>query len=290
MKRLSWFIFQIMSYAFIWSYVEASEERYTQESLNSLLYDYAIKSLRRPRTGVLYNVSLPYNLSGMEVSIIRLRTHRLWKNGVKFSSFEIPPRLLPRPFTNRVDLVYQNLGNWSSFYYNVPNYTFVAPVIGFLAYDSNTSSINHELLDLNLSWDNPVIIRFPNVSFDVRMKCVRFTTNGTLEFTNLSEKNSCTGRSLGHFSIVVPYEPTKKEKKRVIKWWMIAIAAGYVGLLLIFVCGIVGYKLFKWQRVKKMEKESEISEGLDTVWVGESRMPSAPGTRTEPVLENSYVP
>ncbi|KAK6136584.1 hypothetical protein DH2020_029674 [Rehmannia glutinosa] len=201
----------------------------------------------RPRTGQLYNVSLPVNFSGMEVSIIRLRAHSLWKNGLNLSSFEIPPRILPWPFTRRVDLVYQNLGKWSTFYYNVPNYTFVAPVIGYLAYDSNTNSTNHGIIELNISGDSFVIVRFQNLALedgeDVGiMKCVRFGTDGRIEFTNLTLGSSCVA------------------------------------------------KLFKWQKLRKMERQSEKSEGLDTIWIGNSKMPTASGIRTLPSLENSYVP
>ncbi|KAK6158827.1 hypothetical protein DH2020_006141 [Rehmannia glutinosa] len=248
----------------------------------------------RPRTGHLYNVSLPVNFSGMEVSIIRLRAHSLWKNGLNLSSIEIPPRILPWPFTRRVDLVYQNLGNWSTFYYNVPDYTFVAPVIGLLAYDSNTSSTNHGIIELNLSRDNFVIVRFQNLALeddeDVGiMKCVRYGTDGRHEFTNLTLGSSCVAKGLGHFSIVIPERNYKK--KRVFKWWWImGIAAGVVGLVMIIVVGIFVYKLFKWQKFRKMERQSEKSEGLDTIWIGNSKMPTASGIRTQPSLENSYVP
>ncbi|KAI3444460.1 hypothetical protein Pfo_001125 [Paulownia fortunei] len=289
-SKRDWLIIWIMFCALLWPHVQASES-YTQDSLNSFLYDYAFKRMPRPRTGKLYNVSLPVNFSSMEVSVIRLRTHSLWKNGANLSFFEIPPRTLPWPFTKRVDIVYQNLGNWSTSYYNVQNYTFVAPVIGFLAYDSNTSS---RLIELNISGDNPIIIRFQNHSLEedenVRMKCVRFGTNGTLEFSNVTAKSSCVARGQGHFSVVIPYQPKKDKKKRVLKWWMIGVPAGVVGLVLLVVLGIVAYKLFIWKKIRKLERQSERSEALDTIWVGNSRMPSASGIRTQPALENSYVP
>ncbi|KAG8391904.1 hypothetical protein BUALT_Bualt01G0235500 [Buddleja alternifolia] len=275
-----------MFYALSWLQIQSSAQNYTRDSLNSFLYNYSFEKTPKPRTGKVYNVPLPLNLSGMEISVIRLRTRSLWRNGLNLSSIEIPPLILPRPFTKRVDIVYQNLGNLSSYYYNVQNYAFIAPVIGFLAYDST----NHGLVELKTGGNgNPIFVRFPNISFhgNVTRTCVRFDTNGTLEFSNVTEKSSCIARGQGHFSIVIPYEQKILEKKRKLKWWIIGIVAGVVGLILL---GILAYKLFKRRKMRKMERQTERSEGLDTVWIGRSKMPSASGIRTQPVLENSYVP
>ncbi|KAL8494999.1 hypothetical protein ACS0TY_019240 [Phlomoides rotata] len=136
----------------------------------------------------LYEVIPPINLTGVEVSIIRLRAHSLWRKGANLGAVEIPATTLPSPFTKRVYIVYQNLGNWSSSYYNVPNYTLVTPVIGFLAYDSTLSTINHrQLVELNARGANPMIVRFQNVPEDARMKCVRFSSDGSLEFSNIQD-------------------------------------------------------------------------------------------------------
>ncbi|KAK6142745.1 hypothetical protein DH2020_023093 [Rehmannia glutinosa] len=289
-KRKWLIVLCIMSGAWLWPLVQGSEI-YTRDSLDSFLYNYAFKKIHSPRAGKLYdNIPLPANLSGVKMSMVRLRTSRLWKNGANFSSFSIPPLILPRPFTKRVDIVYQDLGNLSSSYYNVPNHTFVAPVIGFLAYDPNRSSINYGLIELKLMGNNPITVLFPNIKEDgnVTMKCVRFNTNGTLEFSNMTVKSSCVVRKQGHFSVVIPYQP---EKDKAIKWWVIVgIVVGVLVLVLIVVVCIVGYKWIKRKRIKKMERMSERSVGLDTIWIGRSRMPSAAGIRTQPVLENSFVP
>ncbi|KAL2468781.1 hypothetical protein Fot_50546 [Forsythia ovata] len=246
--------------------------------------------MSRSHTGKLYDISLPSNYSGMEVSILRIRTRSLWMKGANFSFFDIPSRILPWPFSRRVDLVYQNLGNWSSLYYNVSNYTFVAPVIGLLAYNSSTSSPHYEQIELNLLGDNPIVVRFPNVSLSVGMKCVMFSTNGTVEFSNVTGMNSCMAHGNGHFSVVIPSLPSNKMKERIWKWWAIGFAGGIVGLILLLVFVIMSYKLIKGKIIKKMERQSERSEGLDTIWIGRSRMPSASGIRTQPELESSYVP
>ncbi|CAA2934959.1 uncharacterized protein LOC111380110 [Olea europaea subsp. europaea] len=183
------------------------------------------------------------------------------------------------------------VGNWSTLYYNVSNYTFVAPVLGLLAYDSSTRSPHYDLIELNLMGDNPIVVRFPNVSLSVGMKCVRFSTNGTVQLSNVTGNNSCMARGHGHFSIVVPSRPSDEmTKERVWRWWVIGFAGGIVGLILLLVVVIMVYKLIKGGKIKKMERQSERNEVLDTIWIGRSRMPSASGIRTQPELESSYIP
>ncbi|KAL0464876.1 UNVERIFIED_CONTAM: hypothetical protein Slati_0375200 [Sesamum latifolium] len=251
-SKRNWLIVSVMFSSLLWLHVQASEN-YTHDSLNSFLYDYAFKKMPRPLTGRLYKASAPVNLSGMEVSFIRLRTHSLWRNGANVSSFEIPPGILPWPFTRRVDIVYRNLGNWSTYYYNVPNYKFITPVIGFLAYDSSTTSIRKGLVELNTTEDNPIVIRFPNVPLEVDengVKCVGFSTNGTLEFSNMIARSSCASRGQGHFSVAVPYQPETEKKKRIFRWWVVGIP-GVVGLVLFLILGIVAYKFFKWKSIRE---------------------------------------
>lgn len=286
MEIRDWLIVLVMLDAWLWRPVEGSE-RYDRDSLNSFLYDYAYKKIPRPRAGELFDVIPPSNLSGMEVSIVRLTTRSLWMYGARYRTFAIPPRILPWPYTNRIDIMYQNLGNWSSYYYSVPNYTFIAPVIGFLAYDSNRRSMNNGLIELKTQGNDPFIVKFPSIHSDMSMKCVRFDSNGSLEFSSVTVESSCVVRDQGHFSVVIPYKASKDEAR---KWWIMGIAAGVVGLMIVLVIGIVGYKWITRIKMKKMERESERSEALDTIWIGRSRMPYASGIRTQPVLESSYLP
>ncbi|KAL0397968.1 UNVERIFIED_CONTAM: hypothetical protein Scaly_0245200 [Sesamum calycinum] len=213
-SKRNWLIVLVVFYSLLWLHVQASEN-YTQDSLNSFLYDYAFKKMPRPLTG-------------------------------------------------------------------------------FLAYDSSKISIRNGLIELNTTEDNPIVIQFPNIPLEVDknvgVKCVRFGTNGTLEFSNMIARSSCASRGQGHFSVVVPYQPETEKKKRVFRWWVVGIPAGVVGLVLLLVLGVVAYKFFKWKSIREMERQSEKSEGLGTIWVGSSKMPSASGIRTQPVLETSYVP
>ncbi|XP_073039059.1 uncharacterized protein [Primulina eburnea] len=294
-SKRHWILIWVFFYEILLPNIQGSE-LYSKDALNSFLHDYAVTNSPKHHAGILYNVSLPANYSGIEVSIARIRARTLWVNGAHFSFFKIPPRVLPWPFVRRVDLVFQNLGIWSDSYYNVPNYTFIAPVIGLLAYDSNESSRSYGEIGLSIMGENPFIVRLPNVTFEenrnVTAKCVRFDRNGTLEFSNVIAKNTCLSRVQGHFSIVIPSQIiiTNKKKDEGLKWWTIGLAGGIVGLVLLLVLGVLAYKYLQKQRIRKMEIQSERSEVLDTIWIGRSRMPSASRIRTQPVLEKSYIP
>ncbi|CAK9165821.1 unnamed protein product [Ilex paraguariensis] len=282
----SWLIIWVMFYTFLLSFVQG------MGNLDDFFHDYAYKAFIKPRTGILDNISLPANFSGMEVSIVRLRSGSFWARGANFSFFHIPPRIIPMPFVKRLDILYQNLGNWSSLYYNVPNYNLVTPVVGFLTYNPNSSTGGDGMLNLSIRGD-PILVRFPEILLpenkNLTMKCVRFGTNGSVEFSNVTMPNTCVANGQGHFSIVIPTSHSKK-KVRFLKWWVMGFGVGVLGLVLIGFAGILTYKLVSRKRLGQMGRESERSEALDTVWVGRSRMPSASGMRTQPVLENDYVP
>lgn len=270
-------------------------------SLDDFVHNYAQKRVKLPHTGTLYNISLPSNYSGIGVSFVRLRSASFWARGTNISSsFHIPPRIIPMPFVKRLDIVFQNLGNWSTFYYNVPNYTFVAPIIGLTIYSGDTnSSVNHsQMLNVSLH-GNPILVNFLSISIkdsdNATLQCVRFDKNGTVEFSNVTTRNLCTFRDQGHFSIVVPLlQPPivirKREEKWNWKWWVVVFGTAVGGSGVLVLVGILVWKLVRMKRIKGMEKQAEKSEALGTVWVGRSRMPSASGIRTQPVLEDDYIP
>lgn len=280
-----------------------------RDSLDSVVRDCAFRRIGsgRIRSNVLYdNISLPEKFSGVQVSVVRMRSSGLWLRGANFSFFDVPARTLPQPFSKRIIIVYQNLANLSSVYYNLPNYTFVAPVVGFMAYDLsssfNTTGNNESSIELKPTKD-PIQVRFPQISLMPPVgntpnttKCVRFDAKGDVEFSNLTETDSCITTGGGHFSIVAPIQPPShpktREDKFLQKWRKIGIGAGILGLgLVLFISlGILLYKLIKKKRIEKMVRESEKNENLDSIWVGTSRMPSATSIRTQPILENNYMP
>nr|GMC88504.1 DUF1191 domain-containing protein [Ipomoea batatas] len=133
-------------------------------SLDALLQDYAYQAFgRRPKTGAVYEGSVPSNLTGIKVSALRLRSGSLRSKGVTYNEFEIPVEVRVHPYVKRLVLVYQNLGNLSMKYYPLSGYMYLAPVLGILAYDAtNLSATNLQEWNITAS-DKPISIRFPDV-------------------------------------------------------------------------------------------------------------------------------
>ncbi|KAD5317044.1 hypothetical protein E3N88_16990 [Mikania micrantha] len=261
-------------------------------SLDDFLQVQAKKSIPKyPKLGMLYNVSLPSNFTGMEVSVVHLRSSSVWAHGADLGHFHVPPRIIPKPNVTSLDIVFSNLGNWSSYYYNMPNYTFVTPVLGFSAYGVTytrgqnghlTSTVTKLKLPLI---HNPIMVKFPSMWLS-QGKCVKFYSNGRTTITNMSLSRTCEVWGQGYFAIVAQGPPSHQ----MWKLWVIGLGAGSVGL---FLCGVVLFKVISFlekKKIQKMEKESEKSEVLDTKYVGHSRMPCAFGIRTQPVLENERFP
>ncbi|KAI3421477.1 uncharacterized protein J3R85_012307 [Psidium guajava] len=260
------------------------------DSLDASVESSAFQTLvlRRPRTGALYKALLPANLSGMEVSVIRLRSRTLWREGTNFSGFTIPPRTLPVPRVKRLAIVYQNLGNWSSQYYSLPGYSLITSVVGFKVYDVSDIHSNSIIkLGLNTSGD-PISIHFHAPVVDPHWKtstgkCAAFYANGTVHFSAMGSAYTCYARDQGRFSIILPSE-TKKRKQG--NYWVIGLALGFVGMALICSVGFVLLRMSRSKKVEVMERRADEGELFKTIWVGGSKMPSATVTRTPPVLEN----
>ncbi|RDX97234.1 hypothetical protein CR513_20011, partial [Mucuna pruriens] len=289
-----------MNWDFIWvllltlcccpSLVHSLDNTDASESLNSLVQDFAFRSLvkHRPQTGALYDALLPRNLSGMDVSVVRLRSRRLWNKGANFSYFRIPPRTMSVPHVRRLAIVYQNLGNWSSLYYTLPGYSFISSVVGFMVFDaSNVTDTSLRNLTLN-TMGQPISIQFPNISFmgrgsiNSRVRCVAFNANGTFHITEMSSPGVCYSRDQGHFSVVLPLE------NKLGTWylWVIGFVVGIFGLMIVGYAGFSSsMRLLKTKRIQAMEKQANEDQVLESRWVGNSKMPSAAVTRTQPVLE-----
>lgn len=264
---------------------------YDPESLDVFVHHQAWKALVRPYTGRLYRVHLPANFSTMEVSVVRLRSGSLWQRGVNFSSFHIPRRTLPMPYVKRLAIVYENLGNWSSDYYKVPGFSLVSPVVGFMAYDAtNLSALGNLKINFSISGD-PISVHFPSILVpkdENETKCVTFGDDGSVQFSNMTTPNVCFAQGQGHFSVVVPASPVKKQ--RWWKWWAVGFGGGFAGLIIAAVAVLAVVKVVKKKKLEEMERKSENSEALNTIWIGRSKIPSATMIRTPPVLENAYVP
>lgn len=177
----------------------------SQKSVDEILQDYAFKAFRHPKTGTIYNATVPSNLSGIKINAVRLRSGSLRRRGIPYNELDVPVGIVVKPYVERLVLVYQNFMNWSSVYYNIPGLKLVAPILGLLAYDaSNLNATN--LQELNIfATKKPISIRFTNLSMTEGLNpmCIFFDLNGTVSLSNVSSPNVCTSFYQGHFSLVI---------------------------------------------------------------------------------------
>lgn len=293
------------------------------QALDVLLQDYAYRAFVRPRTGIRYNGVVPSNLTGIKISAMRLRSGSLFTRGVSMYEFKIPVGVIVLPYVERLVLVYQNLDSLWTDYYPLPGYTYLAPVLGLLAYDaSNLSAKNLPELDIRASGE-PITIEFSDVDMVPRgtiPKCVWFDLHGLVNFSNVVSGNTCLTYHQGHFSIVVesiaptpspavtpappgggpneglpggagqvPSGGGKKNNSRV--WIIVGSVVG--GLILLVLLGLLVPWVQKYKRGKKMqqmERAAEVGEALQMTSVGSTKAPAATVTRTQPTLETEYVP
>lgn len=282
-------------------------------ALDSLLQDYAYRAFVRPRTGTVYDGNVPSNLTGIKISALRLRRGSLRSRGVQaYKEFKIPMGVVVQPHVARLVLVYQNLGNWSSVYYPLANYKYLAPVLGLLAYDaSNLSAKNLPKLNITAT-RQPISINFSavkTVADGSVAKCVWFDLDGLVNFSDPVSDNTCSTSEQGHFSIVIesiapspsPVSPvppagapmpTGGGKKNHTTLWIIlgSVLGGLVALVLLgfLALWVAGYKQRK--QMQQMERAAEVGESLQMTSVGSTKAPAATVTRTQPTLESEYVP
>ncbi|GER33022.1 hypothetical protein STAS_09137 [Striga asiatica] len=265
------------------------------QSLDATFHEQAFKSMINHHrvTGALYNTTLPKDLSGMKVSVVRLRTRTLYKSGATFSHFIIPPKTRPAARVKRVLIVYHELGNWSSSYYNIYGYSFISPVMGFLVYDASNFSGggNFSTVGLNNTWGKPVRVEFDNLTAVENQTrfCAFFGVSGKMSLTRMgSREDVCFGKDEGHFSVVVPIE---RQEKRDGPFWVMGLVAGIIGLVAVGLAGTVALGTFVKNRNRAVVKESDDQgECLESNWIGDSKMARAKATRTEPVLESTAPP
>ncbi|KAL3839920.1 hypothetical protein ACJIZ3_024511 [Penstemon smallii] len=309
-------VLSIWLFIFLTSITAQSQTTSDARALDALLQDYAFRAFVRPRTGVVYDGVVPSNLTGTRISGVRLRSGSLRTRGVTFNEYEIPTGVVEQPYVERLVLVYQNLGNWSMTYYPLQGYSYLAPVLGLLAYDAtDLSAQNLPELDIRAS-DQPISIRFSNlrsIPDGLVPQCVLFDLNGSVNFSNVVSGNICTTFRQGHFAIVVesiapvpsPVGPPRpggapsegpvpsgaRHNNRSRVWIIVGSVLG--GLALLVLLGLLVLWVRKYRHRKKMEKmerAAEFGEALHMTSVGNTKAPAAMGTRTQPTLETEYVP
>lgn len=276
-------------------------------ALDALLQDYAYRAFVRPRTGVVFDGLPPANLSGVQVAAMRLRSGSLRRKGVpRYKEFEIPIGVVVQPYVERLVLVYHNLGNWSSSYYNLSGYSYLTPVLGLLAYNAaNLSAKNLPELDIDASMSN-ISIRFSDVRAvtggGLDPKCVWFDLYGSHQIYNPVSSNVCSTATQGHFAIVVESTalaeaPTQgpgvlRPSRRRSRTWrvVVGVIGGVLGLALLALLVAWAVNKRRQRKIAKMEQEAEAGEALGMAMVGDTRAPVAMGTRTPPNLENEYAP
>jgi hypothetical protein len=286
-------------------------------ALDAALQDYAFRALSaRPRTGIVYNATVPGNLTGIAASALRLRSGSLRRRGFAgYFQFTVPPGVVVQPHVERVVLVHHDLGNWSERYYPLPaGYTYLAPVLGLLLYDAaNLSAVGLPELSIVAS-GGPISVAFGGVRAvtvgGAVPRCVVFDLNGAPLFRDLEGTNVCTTYWQGHISIVVnssgiapapppppagaiapPIPAEGGGKKGSSDAWKIAVGvvggAAALGLLGALLLCLVRYKRDK--KLQLMERNAEVGETLRMAQVGRTQAPVALGTRTQPVIENDYA-
>lgn len=294
------------------------------KSLDTILQQYAYRALVKPKTGTIYDATsqLPSNLTGVKVAALRLRSGSLRRRGVPgYNEFEIPKGVIEKPYVKRLVLVYQNLGNWSKKYYPLPNYTYLAPVLGLLAYNgSNLSATNLRTLNVNASAD-PIKVKFLDVKappLGAVPRCVWFDLQGSSNFSNVTGGNTCSTSTQGHFSIVVespilpspppapapapvlpvpsappspPVVPNEsKSSSNKVGVVVGSVLGGLVFLVLLCLLVLWVLKFKQNKKIQRMERASEAGEALHMASVGDTKAPAATVTRTQPTIEHEYAP
>lgn len=275
-------------------------------TLDGLLQDYAYRAFDRPRTGRPYEAVVPSNLSGISLYVMRLRSGSFRFRGYKsFNEFEIPVGVIVKPYVERLALVYQNLGNLSSLYYQLPGYTLVAPVLGLLAYNAtNLSATNLPELDMAASLE-PISVRFGDINSrsGITTKCVIFNLDGSIGLNDSSPDNVCKTYRQGHFSIVVSsadlapapspsLTPPRSKGTNMSRVWKIvgSVVGGFLFLVLL---ALLVFWISRYRRNRKMERMTERAEAGEVLQkrrVGSAQLPTASMIRTRPALEDELAP
>ena len=165
--------------------------------LDATLQDYAFRAFEHPRTGIA-------------LSAVRLRSGSLRRKGfADYFQFGVPTGVVVQPHVDRVVLVYHNLGSSSDHYYPLSGHTYLAPVLGLLAYDAaNLSSVG--LQELNIVASRMLGTRRRN---DADHAAGELTANTKLTQTQRT-RSRFGAVKLGSFSMVYCYAYITDYKER----------------------------------------------------------------------------
>ncbi|KAH0468265.1 hypothetical protein IEQ34_003298 [Dendrobium chrysotoxum] len=260
-------------------------------SLDKLIQSLAFLHLPHHHSNQPYHLHLPSNLSSITAIALRLRGADLWLRGTNLGYFRLPPGIVTSPHVRRTVLVFYDLGNLSSSFFSVPGHVLVAPVIACLAYDASNVSLLGSIREVSLRpTRDPIAIVFPSVDeLSGPARCVRFGSRGLARVGGaVGEGMRCEVRGTGRFSVAVGEGESKGKGKGKGRIWWVWVWMGIVCWLV----GMVGLgvgRVRRKRRMEEMERRGEEGEVLDSVWVGGSKLPAAPATRTTPAIENDSV-
>ncbi|KAJ7295233.1 hypothetical protein O6H91_Y205500 [Diphasiastrum complanatum] len=292
------------------------------------IQNYAFQSFNRSRTGDIYTVTLPSNLTGLKVEAVRLRSGSLRRHGLIFNEFSIPAGAsVDDPNQERVLLIYREFTGLKIYF--PERYTLVSPVLGIKIYSAANLSTPSTLPELHLTATGaPVTVRIPFFTMvpGSTPLCASLGINGSLSIRNVSSPpNVCSSSHVGDFSLVtpsglapapapeLPHAPqpgsstspisslppspgasvSSEEGKPRRNAWKIALGSALAAFTLLVVMAgfaLMVAKSIDKTRIAKMEYESERGETLHTALIGNSRAPTAGSARTRPSLENDYTP
>ncbi|KAI3690064.1 hypothetical protein L2E82_48039 [Cichorium intybus] len=251
--------------------------------LDLVIRYYTFKSYKSFKTGTSYNVHLPSNLTGINVSTVKYRCGSLKRYGASINEFHLGVGVDVHPYVERVLVVTQNLGNnWSNIYYDNYNdlvgYKLVSPVLGLLAYNAGDDTKFNVQFEVKIQSPdvNGIRIDFSNYTmknntFHGKIKmCATFGDDGKVTLEKEVAPNICATTSQGHFGMVVQ-SPLLPERKKIKRWKVVfgssfgaAIGAFLLGLLLV----AMFVKVKKKARLEELERRAYEEEALQVSMAG----------------------
>ncbi|KAK7322506.1 hypothetical protein VNO77_25888 [Canavalia gladiata] len=271
--------------------------------LDLLIRDHTFKTLEKDlRTGTPESVNLPSNLSGIGVDAVRFRCGSLRRYGAHLKEFHLGIGVTVHPCIERVMLIRQNMGyNWSSIYYanyDLSGYQLVSPIVGLLAYNADDDANSSNPFQLGIvAGEKPVTIDFTNATKfkGIKPLCASFEGDGRMTLAkapNPSTPLICVAKRHGHFGLVVESPTDQFRNNKPISQWKVAVGSTIGAALGAFLLGLLLVAMLvrvkKRTRMVEMERRAYEEEALQVSMVGHVRAPTAPGTRTTPIIEHEY--
>ncbi|KAJ0594180.1 hypothetical protein HanRHA438_Chr03g0138321 [Helianthus annuus] len=246
---------------------------------------YTFKSHNNFKTGKLYNINLPSNFAGINVTTVKYRCGSLKRYGASIQEFNLGVGVDVHPYVERVLVVTQNLGhNWSNIYYDNYNqllgYQLVSPVLGLLAYnagDDSRFSIESEVKisspnvnGIKIDFSNHTTKKNDTLHGKIQM-CATFGDDGNVTLQKEVAPNICATTSQGHFGLVVQSPILLPERKKI-KRWKVAFGSAFGAAIGAFLLGLLLVAMFvkvkKKARLEELERRAYEEEALQVSMAG----------------------